>query len=129
MLKGWLSNQNDSNTCGFYLWHMASSNRTGLGISKKRSQQVLKTSIDVLQEYSKWATEENEDPYLAVRDLYSVVYDGWRENGRQVSWTQKEFSSLLATHVRQPLEGYAPLEKNRKLNRYGVREIHYKVME
>ena len=108
---------------------MASSNRTGLGISKKRSQQVLKTSIEVLQEYAKWAQDENEDPYLAVRDLYSVVYDDWRENGRQVSWTQKEFSSLLATHVRQPLDGYVPLEKNRKVNSHGVREVHYRVIE
>ena len=68
---------------------MASSNRTGLGINKKRSQQVLKTSIDVLQEYSKWADEENEDSYLAIKDLHTIVYDDWREQGRQVSWTKK----------------------------------------
>jgi len=108
---------------------MASSNQTGLGINKKRSQQVLKTSIDVLQEYSKWADEEKENPYLAVKDLYSIVYDEWRESGRQVSWTKKEFSCLLSSHVRQPLEGFDKIEKHRKLNRHGVREIHYKVME
>ncbi len=108
---------------------MASSNRTGLGISKKRSQQVLKTSIDILQEYSLWAKEEKEDPYMGFKDLHNIVYDDWRANGRQVSWTPKEFSSLLSAHVRQPLQGLAPLEKHRKVNRYGVREVHYKVIE
>lgn len=108
---------------------MASSNRTGLGINKKRSQQVLKTSVDVLQEYSLWAKEENEDPYLGFKDLHNIVYDDWRANGRQVSWTPKEFSSLLSAHVRQPIEGLVSIEKHRKVNRYGVREVHYKVIE
>ena len=52
---------------------MASSNKTGLGINKKRSKQVLKTSIDVLQEYSKWAKDEDEDSYLAMKDLHTIV--------------------------------------------------------
>lgn len=108
---------------------MASSNRTGLGINKKRSQQVLKTSIDVLQEYSKWADEENEDSYLAIKDLHTIVYDAWREQGRQVSWTKKEFSSLLSAHVRNPVEDFTTIEKDRKLNRAGVREIHYRVKQ
>ena len=108
---------------------MASSNRTGLGIKKKRSQQVLKTSIDILTEYSLWSKEENEDSYLAMRDLYAIVYDEWRETNRQVSFTTKEFSSLLASHVRNPIEGFTKLEKYRKLNKYGMREMHYKVME
>ena len=108
---------------------MASSNKTGLGINKKRSQQVLKTSIDVLQEYSKWAKDEDEDSYLAMNDLHTIVYDDWREQGRQVSWTKKEFSSLLSAHVRNPIKDYTPLEKNRKVNRVGVREIHYRVKQ
>tara|TARA_R110000751_G_C13557906_1_gene457130 strand:- start:23 stop:349 length:327 start_codon:yes stop_codon:yes gene_type:complete len=108
---------------------MANSNQTGLGIKKKRSQQVLKTSIDILTEYSLWAKEENEEPYLGMRDLYAIVYDEWRATERQVSFTTKEFSSLLASHVRNPLEGFTQLEKYRKLNKYGVREMHYKVME
>ena len=108
---------------------MASSNRTGLGISKKRSQQVLKTSIEILQEYSLWAKEENEEPYMGAKDLHNIVYDEWRATGRQVSWTPKEFSSLLATHIRQPIEGMNPIEKHRKLNRHGVREVHYRVIE
>lgn len=108
---------------------MASSNRTGLGISKKRSKQVLKTSIDVLQEFSHWASEEKEDPYLSIKNLHNVVYDDWRSNNKQVSWTMKEFSSLLASHARQPVEGFEPIEKKRKLNMLGVREIHYKVSE
>jgi len=108
---------------------MASSNKTGLGVKKKRSQQVLKTSIDILTEYSLWSKEENEEPYLGMRDLYAIVYDEWRESKRQVSFTTKEFSSLLASHIRNPLDGFLKLEKYRKLNRYGVREMHYKVME
>tara|TARA_Y100001973_G_C4938716_1_gene204596 strand:+ start:78 stop:410 length:333 start_codon:yes stop_codon:yes gene_type:complete len=106
---------------------MASSNRTGLGIKKKRSKEVLKTSIDILKEFSLWAEEENEDPHMGIRDLYTFTYEEWRYNGKQVSWTQKEFSSLLSSHVRQPLEGLSLLEKKRKVNKYGVREIHYKV--
>ena len=108
---------------------MASSNRTGLGIKKRRSQEVLKTSIDVLKEYSNFCKIEGGDPYLAMRDLYSIVYDEWREDNKQVSWTQKEFSSLLATHIRQPLDGYERIEKKRKVNKYGSREMHYKVIE
>tara|TARA_Y100000310_G_C20444696_1_gene697786 strand:- start:465 stop:791 length:327 start_codon:yes stop_codon:yes gene_type:complete len=108
---------------------MASSNRTGLGTKKKRSRQVLKTSIDILKEYSQWAEEENEDTFLSIRNLYTFTYDAWRKGGKQVSWTQKEFSCLLSAHVRQPLEGFPKLEKHRKLNKYGVREIHYKVIE
>ena len=108
---------------------MASSNRTGLGTKKKRSKQVLKTSIDILKEYSKWAEEEDEEPFLSVRNLYKFTYDGWRSEGRQVSWTQKEFSSLLSTHIRQPIEGFEPIEKKRKVNKHGMREMHYKVME
>mgnify|MGYP003117301103 CR=1 FL=1 len=108
---------------------MASSNRTGLGVKKKRSQQVLKTSIDTLTEFSKWAEQEEENPFMAVRELYKLTYDDWRKEGRQVSWTQKEFSSLLASHVRQPIEGLSLLDKSRKVNKYGVREIHYKVTE
>ncbi len=108
---------------------MASSNRTGLGISKKRSQQVLKTSIDILQEYSLWAKEEKEDPYMGFKDLHNIVYDDWRSNNKQVSWTMKEFTSLLASHARKPLTEMTPIEKKRKLNMSGVREIHYKVME
>jgi len=77
----------------------------------------LKTSIDVLQEYSLWAKEENEDPYLGFKDLHNIVYDDWRANGRQVSWTPKEFSSLLSAHVRQPIEGLVSIEKHRKVNR------------
>jgi len=46
-----------------------------------------------------------------------------------VSWTKKEFSSLLSAHVRNPIEDYTLLEKNRKVNRAGVREIHYRVKE
>jgi hypothetical protein len=98
---------------------MASSNKTGLGINKKRSKQVLKTSIDVLQEYSKWAKDEDEDSYLAMKDLHTIVYDDWREQGRQV----------LSAHVRNPIEDYTLLEKNRKVNRAGVREIHYRVKQ
>ena len=108
---------------------MASSNRTGLGTKKRRSQQVLKTSIEILEAFSHWAEEENEDPFMSIRDLYRFTYDEWREDGKQVSWTQKEFSSLLAAHVRHPLEGFRVLEKNRKLNKYGLREMHYKVIE
>ncbi len=108
---------------------MASSNKTGLGTNKKRSRQVLKTSIDVLQEYSKWAKDEDEDSYLAMKDLHTIVYDDWREQGRQVSWTKKEFSSLLSAHVRNPIEDFTLLEKNRKVNRVGVREIHYRVKQ
>ena len=114
---------------------MASSNRTGLGVKKKRSKQVLKTSIDILTEFSQWAKEESTttgeelEPFMPVRDLYKFTYDDWREEGRQVSWTQKEFTSLLASHVRQPLEGFPILDKKRKLNKYGVREMHYKVIE
>ncbi len=114
---------------------MASSNRTGLGVKKKRSKQVLKTSIDILTEFSQWTKEESKtigeelDSFMSVRDLYKFTYDDWREEGRQVSWTQKEFTSLLASHVRQPLEGFPILDKKRKLNKYGVREMHYKVME
>tara|TARA_B100000029_G_scaffold478710_1_gene525066 strand:+ start:637 stop:969 length:333 start_codon:yes stop_codon:yes gene_type:complete len=108
---------------------MASSNRTGLGVKKKRSKQVLKTSIEILTEFSQWAKEENEDPYMAIRDLYEFTYDDWRTEGRQVSWTQKEFSSLLSSHVRQPIEGFPKLVKCRKLNKHGLREMHYKVIE
>ena len=108
---------------------MASSNRTGLGVKKKRSQQVLKTAIEILTEYQEWALEEDEDPEMSVRDLYSYTYDEWRNHGRQVSWTKKEFSSLLSFHVRQPPEGFSLIEKGRKLNKYGIREMHYKVME
>ena len=64
---------------------MASSNRTGLGVKKKRSQQVLKTSIDILTEFSKWAEQEEENPFMAVRELYKLTYDDWRKEGRQVS--------------------------------------------
>jgi len=110
-------------------FHMASSNRTGLGIRKRRSQEVLKTSIEVLKEYSNFCEIEGGDPYLAMRDLYSIVYDEWREDNKQVSWTQKEFSSLLATHIRQPLEGFETIEKKRKVNKHGSREMHYKVIE
>ncbi len=116
---------------------MASSNRTGLGVKKKRSKQVLKTSIDILNEFSEWTRFENEnsttgeifDPYMSIRDLYTFTYDEWREEGKQVSWTQKEFSSLLASHVRQPLEGFPLLLKCRKVNKYGLREMHYKVID
>ena len=108
---------------------MASSNRTGLGTKKRRSQQVLKTSIEILEEYSLWAKEENEEPYMGAKDLHNIVYDEWRANGRQVSWTPKEFSSLLSAHIRQPIQGLTPIEKNRKVNRHGVREIHYRVIE
>ena len=107
---------------------MASSNKTGLGVKKKRSKRVLKTSIEILQDYSKWAEEENEEPFLSIRNLYKFTYDDWRSEGRQVSWTQKEFSSLLSAHVRHPLEGFPKLAKDRKLNKYGVREIHYRVI-
>ena len=108
---------------------MASSNRTGLGIKKRRSQEVLKTSIEVLKEYSLFCEHEGGDSYLAIRDLYSIVYDEWRETRKQVSWTQKEFSSLLASHIRQPLEGFERIEKKRKVNKDGSREMHYKVIE
>tara|TARA_R110002074_G_scaffold197772_5_gene365241 strand:+ start:2368 stop:2694 length:327 start_codon:yes stop_codon:yes gene_type:complete len=108
---------------------MASSNRTGLGIKKRRSQEVLKTSIDVLKEYSLFCESEGGDSYLAIRDLYSIVYDEWREDKKQVSWTQKEFSSLLSTHIRQPIEDFEGIEKKRKLNKHGNREIHYRVKE
>ena len=54
----------------------------------------MKTSIEILQEYSLWAKEENEEPYMGAKDLHNIVYDEWRANGRQVSWTPKEFSSL-----------------------------------
>ena len=108
---------------------MASSNRTGLGTKKKRSKQVLKTSIDVLKEYSLFCEEEGGDSYLAIRDLYAIVYQEWREGMKQVSWTQKEFSSLLSSHIRQPLEGFEELEKKRKVNKGGGREIHYRVKE
>ena len=108
---------------------MASSNRTGLGVKKKRSKQVLKTSIDILTEFSQWAKDENEDPYMAVRDLYEFTYEDWRKEGRQVSWTQKEFSSLLASHVRQPIDDFPLLLKCRKVNKYGLREMHYKVID
>tara|TARA_B100000029_G_scaffold503476_1_gene580442 strand:+ start:799 stop:1131 length:333 start_codon:yes stop_codon:yes gene_type:complete len=108
---------------------MASSNRTGLGTKKRRSQQVLKTSIDILKEFALWAQEENEDPFMSIRDLYRLTYDEWRVDGKQVSWTQKEFSSLLSAHVRQPLEGFAKLDKSRKVNKHGLREIHYRVIE
>ena len=76
-----------------------------------------------------WAEQEEENPFMAVRELYKLTYDDWRKEGRQVSWTQKEFSSLLASHVRQPIEGLSLLDKSRKVNKYGVREIHYKVTE
>ena len=113
---------------------MASSNRTGLGVKKKRSKQVLKTSIDILTEFSQWTKEESKitgeelESFMPVRDLYKFTYDDWRGEGRQVSWTQKEFTSLLASHVRQPIDDFPLLDKKRKLNKYGVREIHYKVI-
>ena len=103
--------------------------KTGLGVKKRRSLKVLKTSIDILEEFSLWAKEENEDPYLSIRDLYQLTYDEWRENGRQVWWTQQEFACLLSAHVRQPLEGFSKLDKDRKVNEHGVREMHYKVIE
>jgi|TARA_R110000824_G_scaffold10078_2_gene44743 hypothetical protein len=108
---------------------MASSNRTGLGVKKRRSREVLKTSIDVLKEYSLFCEDEGGDSYLAIRDLYSIVYQEWRDEKRQVSWTQKEFSCLLSSHIRKPLEGFEKLEKKRKLNKGGGREIHYRVKE
>jgi len=108
---------------------MGSSNRTGLGIKKKRSQEVLKTSIDVLNEYALFCKDEGGDGFISIRDLYSIVYQEWREEDRQVSWTQKEFSSLLSTHIRQPIEGISIIEKKRKVNKHGGREIHYKVMK
>ena len=70
---------------------MASSNRTGLGVNKKRSQQVLKTSIEILEEYSLWAKEENEEPYMGAKDLHNIVYDEWRANGRQFRGHQRNF--------------------------------------
>ena len=108
---------------------MASSNRTGLGIKKRRSQEVLKTSIEVLDEYAQFCEDEGGDGFIGVRDLYSIVYQEWRENDKQVSWTSKEFSSLLSTHIRQPIEGVSPIEKKRKVKRYGSREVHYRVIE
>jgi len=100
---------------------MASSNRTGLGVKKKRSKQVLKTSIDILTEFSQWTKEESKitgeelESFMPVRDLYKFTYD--------------DFTSLLASHVRQPIDDFPLLDKKRKLNKYGVREIHYKVIE
>jgi|TARA_B100001996_G_C18428798_1_gene503694 hypothetical protein len=108
---------------------MASSNRTGLGIKKRRSKEVLKTSIDVLKEYSLFCEEEGGDSYIGMRDLYAIVYEEWRIENKQVSWTPKEFSSLLSAHIRQPLEGYERIEKKRKVNKHGSREMHYKVIE
>ena len=108
---------------------MASSNRTGLGIKKRRSQEVLKTSIDVLKEYKGFCEDEGGDGFLSIRDLYSIVYEEWRVNDRQVSWTQKEFSSLLSTQIRKPIEGVLSIEKKRKVNKNGGREIHYRVKE
>ena len=108
---------------------MASSNRTGLGIKTRRSQEVLKTSIDVLEEYSRFCEDEGGDGFIGMRDLYSIVYEEWREKDRQVSWTPKEFSSLLSTHIRQPIEGLNPIEKMRKVNKHGSREVHYRVIE
>ena len=90
---------------------MASSNRTGLGVRKERSKKVLKTSIDILTEFSQWAKDENEDPYMAVRDLYEFTYEDWRKEGRQ------------------PIDDFPLLLKCRKVNKYGLREMHYKVIE
>jgi hypothetical protein len=98
-------------------------------IKHKRSQEVLKTSIDVLNEYALFCKDEGGDGFISIRDLYSIVYQEWREEDRQVSWTQKEFSSLLSTHIRQPIEGISIIEKKRKVNKHGGREIHYKVMK
>jgi|TARA_R110001592_G_C12593387_1_gene694898 hypothetical protein len=99
---------------------MASSNKTGLGRAKKRSQQVLTMAIEVL---------EKQQEFISLRKLYSNVYDKWNDSEKQVSWTRKELSSLLSSHIRQPLEGFHTLEKSRKVNKYGVREIHYRVEE
>ena len=94
---------------------MASSNRTGLGINKKRSQQVLKTSIDVLQEYSKWADEENEDSYLAIKDLHTIVYDDWREQGRHVVDKERVLIPSFGSCPKSLLKILPPLRKTENL--------------
>jgi len=97
---------------------MASSNRTGLGTKKKRSQQILTMAIQSL---------EQKQELIPLRKLYRNVYDSWHNADLQVTWTRKEFSSLLSAHIRKPLEGFTLIEKHHKVNKYGNREAHYRV--
>jgi hypothetical protein len=99
---------------------MASSNRTGLGIKKKRSQQILTIAIDAL---------EQKQEFIPLRKLYRSVYDSWHKEQLQVTWTRKEFSSLLSAHIRKPIEWFKLVEKHHKVNKYGNREAHYRVEE
>jgi hypothetical protein len=97
---------------------MAGSNHTGLGIKKKRSQQILTMAIESL---------EQKREFIPLRKLYCNVYDSWHNADLQVSWTRKEFSSLLSSHIRKPLDNFALIEKDHKVNKYGNREAHYRV--
>lgn len=99
---------------------MAGSNRTGLGVKKKRSQQILTMAIESL---------EQKRDFIPLRKLYCDVYDSWHKADLQVAWTRKEFSSLLSAHIRKPLEGFTLIEKDHKVNKYGNREAYYRVME
>jgi len=69
---------------------MASSNRTGLGRKKKRSQQVLAITV---------ALAEVMDEFILARKLYELTYEAWRIAGqrpRKVTWTYKEFCMLIS---------------------------------
>ena len=65
----------------------------------------MKTSIEILEEYSLWAKEENEEPYMGAKDLHNIVYDEWRANGRKVSWTPKNFPLCLRLIFANRLKG------------------------
>ena len=92
---------------------MASSNRTGLGRKKKRSQQVLAITV---------ALAEVMDDFIPARKLYEMTYEAWRIAGkrpRKVTWTYKEFCMLISQS--------GLFEKEKRVHRDKLK-VHYKVI-
>ena len=76
---------------------MASSNRTGLGVNKKRSAG-LEDICEILEEYSLWAKEENEEPYMGAKD-YTTLFMMSGEPMVVKFRGRKGISSLLSAHI------------------------------